>query len=485
MKTKKICWLEHSTEFPMIENVALSLGKLGVESVFVCKTRRVYEYYLKKGFPSFYISEIFNDGTKLTEDDIIKLDQKYGPPGIKAIGGSDVQLDNLFGLDQTGKEELVAKAYLWWEKFMTNQNIDYFIGRDSATFMTRTIYNLAHRCGLPFAQLWAGPADDLVTLDDVNENHVWSDLLTILCQGVRELSPEERSVCDEFINKRLASIESKMRLRLVPPSFLRSIKNYLGLRYHSKKRLSKDDPIVTAALIFGHKQLWKKIIWKYFTRIFFHYDKPRDEDYVFFPFYSGLETFYLSNHHFWALNEVSLIKEVAHSLPIGCKLYVKEHPMNPGDFSFRQLRELRKIPNVRVLFPSVNSNDLVKKSKAVIVMEGTTGWEAFLEKRPVICFGTSFFAYSSLIYRPKSISKLPEIIWQAIRDGSSRYVANEKEWFWFIYAVLSSCGSGSVMYLDGPKDFEFPTDENNANQIANLIFGKVNNKVLVSDDRII
>jgi hypothetical protein len=112
------------------------------------------------------------------------------------------------------------------------------------------------------------------------------------------------------------------------------------------------------ALLFGRKKLLKRINWLYLTQIFFKYDEVLDEPYVYYPIYSGEEAGYLTVEHFWARNQFALIKEISLSLPVEYKLYVKEHPWNPGEFSFAQLKELKKMKNIRIVDPRTNGQSL-------------------------------------------------------------------------------------------------------------------------------
>lgn len=168
---------------------------------------------------------------------------------------------------------------------------------------------------------------------------------------------------------------------------------------------------------------------------------------------------------------MSLIKEVAFSLPKGYFLYVKEHPTNPGDLTFKELSELASIPNIRILRPTVDATEIIKNSQAVFVLQGTTGWEAFLAKIPVIILGTPFFSYSNLVYKVNTISKVADVVWKAIKRGKSIYDDNEEEWQWFIYSVLSSCGRGESVKLTPP--YGFPTDKKNAEKIASIMYEKI------------
>lgn len=469
---KNVCFVQHASEWPLFSLIAKYLEKYGTKSFFVSKTPNVYEKYKELGFNSFFISSIFNDNKTISTEEIEEYDFKYGPPTISQIGDSDVQMVDFFGSNVQAKSELIVKAYKFWEDFIKENNINYFIVRETATFATRTAYNVCRKNNIPIAQFAIGPNDDYFTLDDVGEGHMWTELVKLLEQGPHPLNEEENKRVDDFINARIGGIKQKMELRFVPPQFFTTTKNLIGLYRQDNAKIKKEDPVKIGSIRFGRRKLIKKIVWKYITKNFLQYDEPKyEEKYVYCPVYSGEETSYLVNDHYWAHNEMSLIKEVAFSLPKGYFLYVKEHPTNPGDLTFKELSELASIPNIRILRPTVDATEIIKNSQAVFVLQGTTGWEAFLAKIPVIILGTPFFSYSNLVYKVNTISKVADVVWKAIKRGKSIYDDNEEEWQWFIYSVLSSCGRGESVKLTPP--YGFPTDKKNAEKIASIMYEKI------------
>ena len=111
-------------------------------------------------------------------------------------------------------------------------------------------------------------------------------------------------------------------------------------------------------------------------------------------------------------NQIEIIKHISKSLPIGYRLYVKEHPLQVirewRKISF--YKEILSIPNVEFLHYSVKTSDILKKCSLVITINGATGLEAAIHKKPSILF--SDFSYSILpsVHQLKSIDELPNAI---------------------------------------------------------------------------
>jgi capsule polysaccharide export protein KpsC/LpsZ len=105
------------------------------------------------------------------------------------------------------------------------------------------------------------------------------------------------------------------------------------------------------------------------------------------------------------LDQVALLRDVAASLPIGHRLYVKEHVSNRGRRPMAFYDAIRAIPSVRLLGPDANTWALIKEASAVAVITGTMGWEALLFGKPVITFGEVWFNQLPQVYRASLVPK--------------------------------------------------------------------------------
>lgn len=137
------------------------------------------------------------------------------------------------------------------------------------------------------------------------------------------------------------------------------------------------------------------------------YDKViSGEKYVYFPLQSEPEALPMLLTPFYA-DQLWLIKQVAKSLPLQYKLYVKDHPWMIGYRPRRYYREIKKIPNVKLIDVSANGIDLIQNSRAVIGIPGTSGWEGLKLRKPVIVFGKIFYSYLSAVKRCSNVEDLP------------------------------------------------------------------------------
>ena len=139
--------------------------------------------------------------------------------------------------------------------------------------------------------------------------------------------------------------------------------------------------------------------------------KIDDESFIFFPMITEPERSLLIAAPFHT-NQFELIVHIVKSLPIGYKLYVKDHPTmytrdwRPVSF-YKQIMEL---PNVKLLHPSTNPNDILKKCSLVITAGGTTGLEAAFYEKPTITFTDTIYAKLKSVFVLKNIEDLPSAI---------------------------------------------------------------------------
>jgi hypothetical protein len=156
------------------------------------------------------------------------------------------------------------------------------------------------------------------------------------------------------------------------------------------------------------------------------------EDFAFFPLHYEPELSLLLLAPYYT-DQISLIRQIARSLPVHIKLVVKEHPVmaeyRPRSF----YKALKKIPNVKIISPTISSFEVIPNAKLIFTITGTVGWEAVLLKKPVISFGhQSFNALTSVVTFCKEIERLPFIILEKIHD----FDYNEEEVVAYIAALL-------------------------------------------------
>ena len=445
------CWIQHGGEQPWAEQVATFLADFGIRVRFVSTIAEFHYQYQEDGFESHFIPEVFGWDKRFSPDELAALDMKYGPPGLQAICDSDVHLRLLFGNRQAEKEQIVARAYRFWEKFFDEYHTDYLIMRDVGSFATRTAYNIGRVRGRPlYMVLNLGPTDQYMTMCDVGESWIWRELLEAVSEGFQPLNDEQRELVWQVLQDRTAEKHGLAKLRSIPR--LRHFPSRFAKSWLSERKYQRmGDPIGVAWQRHTRQVLLKRMWWRHVTFRLFPYDHAfAGEKYAYFPLYFEREWTNLVGPHFWARNMLPLIKEIALSLPAGYQLYVKEHPAVPGEMSLLRLWNIRRIPNVKIVHPLVQNQSLILNSAAVVILLGSSGWEAFLLRRPVVVIGKSMYTLSDLVYKAHDISDLSEAIWEAITKGDALYTEREEEWLWFIHRAIVTSAPVNVYNVEPP-----------------------------------
>lgn len=195
------------------------------------------------------------------------------------------------------------------------------------------------------------------------------------------------------------------------------------------------------------------------------YDPARPH--VFFPLHVEPEIAVLLLAPF-DTDQISIVRRLARSLPVGMYVYVKEHPQMTPYRSRSFYKELKKIPNVKLLRPEIPSFDLIRSAALVAIITGAAGWEACLFGKPVITFGEVFYNALSSVVRSKVPEELPQLVAQQLQK-----MPDYEELIRFVAALFEDSAHCDILYL-----WEFETDRGkkrkNLAGFAALIARKIN-----------
>lgn len=143
----------------------------------------------------------------------------------------------------------------------------------------------------------------------------------------------------------------------------------------------------------------------------------KDEKFLYFPLVSEPEARLMVTSPFYT-NQITLVENIAKSIPIDFVLYVKEHPLQKVKL-WRPITDYKKlinIPNVKFIHPSVCNHELLTKCQGVIAISGGTSFEAIFYKKPVILFADEYYDVLSTVTRIKTFNTLPNDITDALSN---------------------------------------------------------------------
>lgn len=152
-------------------------------------------------------------------------------------------------------------------------------------------------------------------------------------------------------------------------------------------------------------------------------------------------------------DQLKLLKDIRRALPYDTTLVVKEHPTFLGQRSARFFRELKRIPNLRLVHHDVSSFELYRRADLVVTVSGTTAYEAGLLGVPAITFSPIYFDRLSSVHYCCDMAELKPLVhrlmssferdFEADCDFMSELVGNSYDALWsdpfFDETVMAEC----------------------------------------------
>jgi hypothetical protein len=139
--------------------------------------------------------------------------------------------------------------------------------------------------------------------------------------------------------------------------------------------------------------------------------------FVYFPMNITEEASLLHYAPFFT-NQLEVIRHISKSIPIDHLLYVKEHVAAGLRFwnHIDYYKEILELPNVKLIHPKFDNNVLIKNSKLVITLRGTSNLKAVEFSKPTITFGKQPYQIIPSVYGVESLNSLPELIKTALKS---------------------------------------------------------------------
>jgi hypothetical protein len=129
-----------------------------------------------------------------------------------------------------------------------------------------------------------------------------------------------------------------------------------------------------------------------------------DEPFVLFPLQFQPEASTLVRGILYE-NQIALVEDLAKSLPIGVRLYVKEHYASQGRRDSSYYEALKRIHGVRLISHAVSTHHLIQRASAIATVSSTMGFEGLLWEKPVFTFGEVFYNAFPLVQRAGLLPK--------------------------------------------------------------------------------
>lgn len=185
------------------------------------------------------------------------------------------------------------------------------------------------------------------------------------------------------------------------------------------------------------RRLWSEVAWRirraYWVRPNRWDSYDTAERYVYFPLHVQPEMSTMTLAPFY-LDQLAVLENLSKSLPINCRLVVKEHPSMLGRRSAAYYERIFGLPNVRFVAPLVDSFVITKNAAAVFTITGTAGLEGLIMQKPVIVLGSTYYRFCPLVIDAMNVAPTdwPRLISHAL----SWYKHDEEALITFLGAVF-------------------------------------------------
>ena len=192
-----------------------------------------------------------------------------------------------------------------------------------------------------------------------------------------------------------------------------------------------------------------------------YYSPPdMNEKFIFFP----LHVFNDSQITFRAVEffrQDKTVEMISKALPEGMKLYVKQHPHAAGMEPIEWIKKISELPNTKLLYPELNSHDIIENAKAIVVVNSDVGWEAIMHLKPVIVLDKPFYSGKGLTIDVDDINELSS----CIEKGLKKTIQMEQV-IQVVHAALKSHYPGAFWK---PRTTDFNYDKENIKKIIDGI----------------
>lgn len=353
--------------------------------------------------------------------------EKYADCNLNAALLSDVERAEVYGIWSAGEEDylerLKSALLCYFEELFLKYGIDTVLYENVSNAFAHFAYFVATKFGACYCGVGASrlPGRFSITADPLDDNRP-AEIFRTIRAGGREVEPEVKDWCKQYVDNIETIVPDYMKINGLDDTrlmrrYLRwdRLKTVLALLRHagddSHHAFQMGNPVRHYFNLFK-RNVTRSIRLKWLRK---YYDLPRDgEKFILYPlhFHPESSTSILAGTY---LNEYEVIRNIAFNLPQGTRLYVKDHISAYGFPAKSFYRNLKRLPNVRVISPKAQIKSLIKQSLAVITLTSTAGYEALLMGKNVFLFGTVFYGFHKGVRKVENPAGLHDMLQEQLR----------------------------------------------------------------------
>ncbi len=372
------------------------------------------------------------------------------------------------------KLSLIELTFKYAISLVENNELKFAWFESISGFVSYILYLVFKESGVKICAVETGRFPGKLAVTD-NKNLLWDGVeeeISKISSG-SHVSEEETQQAIDFIKeyREVLPVPTAYSKKYLPRIRIKDL--FLWYKWF-RDYFSDNHGMVTTSPVVMLLRKFKRIIRSFLAnRLFEKVDDNELGDFVFFPLHFQPEatTLVCAPH---CLNQVSVIEDIAKSLPVGCKLVVKEHHDSIGRRRIRDYLDIKTNWNVVLVGPKDNSLELVKKCKGVVTITSTVGLQALLLRKPVITLARVSYDACPAVVRAYDCSKegLNELIVNAL-DVPIR----EKDVINFCIAVNRKLTDSNGIILNHPLYQDEVMEVENIKKISKVIKADLLNSI--------
>ena len=390
-----------------------------------------------------------------------ECETRYGVPLHRMLWAERHLLE---GKTYTEALQLCEALFRLVEKSFDERRPDCIFSEDVSCLASYIHHVVAKDRGIPFWRISSARMPALLSvydggLQDWNLTRAKLDELL-----ARDLTPEEREAAATFVEQfratpsRPTGMDVRSRLPVASENDFRRLFSASRRYYRDPRNPTLSSPVEML------RQRAVRLSRNRAADALDLFDAPVEgEPYVLFPIHFQPEASTLVQAPYY-LNQEALIEDISKSLPVGHRLYVKEHLTNRGRRPLSFYKHIKSTFGVRLLGPDADTWSLIQGAAAIAVITGTMGWEGILFKKPVITFGEVFFNMYPGVYRA---GLEPKDRWYRVFDEAiHRHVHDEDQLLKLVSAIQQTSKPG---FMKNPSTFPDVLEPDNVARIADAL----------------
>lgn len=309
----------------------------------------------------------------------------------------------------------IAGLVTFFKNFFKKNKIAYFVNTIEDDCFSTVAYYVAKRLGIKILGFMRSrfPKEGIILCEDFKGIYEWSNDKTSW-NKIKKLYGNYKFLGESNIEKnRLKSLRQKTESIIKLMQFNRW-RGYVVKKYPYEKFIIPNENLLNSSKLFIKKLLRKKFVY-----ISARKEISKKDKYFLFPLHYTEDAQLTFREPL--TDQFSLIKSISRALPVDYYLYVKPHPHYLGsDVSIRRIRNISKIPNIKIIDPMMPIIPLIENSSGVITINSSTGFEALVFGVPVLSFGHEFYSKQDICHVVNDLNLLSETIIEMIKMNKDR-----------------------------------------------------------------